>query len=518
MDKPINERLREMTQAEGPGPEAALRRLVVFQGGFTGEAAGAILESSEETVDRTLATLQQYGFVTPQAANGRRMTRYWLDADASDYLESLVDEQTRRAHYDYYLALMRVYQEQGNYAGMDAEFENVEAAFEWAMQIGDAAAAYGLYQPAGHLLMTPARFDQGMDWLQRVIAALPSDADPYLLGVVQNSLGVAYQNAPTGDRCDNLHAAIKAYQRTLNYHSPHIEPQVYAIAQHNLGTAYADLARIENRLENLWQAVQAYKEALEYRTPDTAPLSYAATQNNLALAYREMAGIQNRKDNLQLALTACQEALRHYTPAEHSLDYAAAQNNLGNTYRALASVEHYAKNLHRAIAAYNEALKYRTSEMAPLAYAATQNNLGTAYRALSDSEKQAENLHRAISAFREAMRFYDPVSVPLDYAATHNNLGMAFHALAKVEDKAGNYQRAVGAYREALEYYTPTSAPLDYAKTQANLGVTQEELGELPTAIACWKEAARYFQDMGALDQAQLMQEWILNAGGKESG
>ncbi len=514
MDRMISRRLQEMTKEEGPGPAAALRRLVVCQGGFTDEAAAAVLglEAGDSSLDDTLSTLRAWQFVTLQSAVTGHHARYAVDPIIA--AAAGVDDDARFAHYSYYEALARHYHTTGVYTGLDLELGNLEAAFEWALA-HDVAAAYWLYNTCSDFLIQRGYHERNMDWIQRTVAAADPASDAYLWGAMQNSLGVAYQNLPSGDRRENLRQAVAAYRETLKYHTREVSEQAHAVTQHNLGTAYADLAQIEDRAENLWRAVAAYQEALKYRTPEAAPLAYAATQGVLGLAYRYLAGIVDRADNLRSAIRAHQAALAFYTPEVYPLDYAATQNNLGNAYRDLAAVEDHAENLRRAVAAYQEALRYRTADHEPMAYAATQNNLGTAYRALAEEEEEgAVNLGRAIAAFENALRYYTPHHNPLDYAATRSNLGSAYRALARIEDETANLDRALAAFEDALHYCTPERAPLDYATTQANLGLAHQDRGDIAAAVACWRESERYFRRMGLLDKAEMMIEWIENAEG----
>ncbi len=229
--------------------------------------------------------------------------------------------------------------------------------------------------------------------------------------------------------------------------------------------------------------------------------------------------IGDRRENLRRAVTAYEEALRFHTPEAAPLDYAMTQNNLGTAYSDLAALEDRAGNLRQAVAAYEQALRFYTPEAAPLAYATTQNNLGNAYRDLAALEDRAGNLRQAVDAFEQALRFRTPETAPLAYATTQNNLGYAYANLAGVEDRAANLQRAVTAYEQALRFRTPEAAPLDYAMTQRNLGIAHEDLGDLPAAVACWREAERYYRQMGAVEDADLMLRWIADAeGGEDEG
>jgi tetratricopeptide (TPR) repeat protein len=517
MDRMISKRLQEMTKEEGPGPTAALRRLAVCRGGFTNEAAAAMLdlEIDDPSLEGTLATLRAWQFVTLQSAVDGHLARYAIDPIIAAAVG--VDEDAHFAHYAYYESLAQQYHTSGIYTGLDLELGNLEAAFEWALA-HDVAAAYWLYNICSDFLIRRGYYERNMEWIQRAAGAADPAADAYVWGAMQNSLGVAYQNFSLGDRRENLRRAVAAYRETLKYHTREVSAQAYAVTQHNLGTAYADLAQIEDRAENLWRAVAAYQEALRYRTPEQAPLAYASTQGVLGLAYRYLAGIEDRADNLRLAIRAHQAALAFYTPGVYPLDYAATQNNLGNAYRDLASVEDHAGNLRRAVAAYQEALRYRTADDEPMAYAATQNNLGTAYRALAEEEDAASNLRRAMAAFENALRHYTPHRNPLDYAATRSNLGSAYRALARLEDETANLDRALAAFEDALQYCTPERAPLDYATTQANLGLAHRDRGDIPAAVACWRESEQCFRRMGLLDKAEMIVEWIDEAEGGRGG
>jgi tetratricopeptide (TPR) repeat protein len=506
----ILERLQEMTAQEGPEPAAALRRLAVCQGGFTSEAAAAILGVEDAAaLEQLLVTLRDWQFLALQAGNHQRPARYLIDPLVTAAVG--VDQDAYPALYDYYEGLARNQRETGDYSGLESELPNLQAAFDWALE-QDVAAAYWLYTACSEFLLESGHPEEHIEWVRRVAAVVGDHTDRYLQGAVHNTLGVAYQNSPAGDRRENLLKAMAAYQEALRYHTPATAPLSYAVAQHNLGTAYADLARIEDRTGNLRRAIAAYQEALKYRTPEQAPLAYAATQNVLGLAYRALAGAEDRVANLRRAIEAHQNALRHYLPQTLPIEYAATQNNLGNAYRDLASVEDAGENLQRAIDVYQEALRFHTPYDAPLAYAATKNNLGTAYRALADIRDPASNLRQAVGAFEDALRYYTPQRSPSDYAAVRNNLGSAYRALAVALDEAFYLERAVEAFEDALRYYTPQRDPLNYAKTQANLGLAREDLGDKEQAIVCWREAAQYFQQMGELGLAESVAAWITRA------
>ncbi len=522
----IHRSVDQMTAENGPAAEGLLRRLLVFRRGFWPEAALAVLSmADDDALYDGLDVLQSWKFATMAVTDGR--TRYDINPLVIDALGGETDEAARRAHYDYYKALAREHHRRQDYAGLDPDSENLAAAFEWAFAAGHYKDAYWLASACADFLRNRGRFRQRMEWTERVAEKLKDAADDYLRGAVLNSLGIAYADlAQVEDRAANLRRAVAAYTGALRFCTPEAAPLneriafAYATTQNNLGIAYADLAQVEDRAANLRRAVDAFTGALRFYTPEAAPLNeriafaYAMTQNNLGTAYADLAQVEDRAANLRRAVAAFTGALRFLTPEAAPLDYAMTQNNLGIAYRNLSEVEDRAANLRRAVDAYAEALRFYTPEAAPLDYAMTQNNLGAAYRDLSEVEDRAAHLRQAVAAFTEALRFHTPEAAPLAYATTQYNLGNAYLDLAQLEDRAANLRRAVDAFIEALRFYTPEAAPLAYATTQHGLGIVQKELGDLPAAVACWQEAERYYRQMGAVDDADLMLQWIARAEG----
>ena len=263
-----------LVEARPGGPEAvaALRRLLVCRGGFSFEAARALIGAEPQP----LALLQQGGLVFVVEGG-----RYDFDPLLLPALGE--DPDAYRAHYDYYLALARKHDQAQDYAGLDVESANLEIAFERAMTAGDGDAAYWLANACSAFLGNRGRFAQRMDWLTRAAAALipapsPSgrgdEGDARTWAAAQDSLGSAYREHPFGDRRANLRRAAAAYAEALRFVTPQAAPLAYAATQHNLGLVYAALSALEDRAGNLRRAAAAYAEALRFVTPQAAPLAW----------------------------------------------------------------------------------------------------------------------------------------------------------------------------------------------------------------------------------------------------
>jgi tetratricopeptide (TPR) repeat protein len=295
----IRKTLDQMDERDGGAARALLRRLAVCTGAFDYEAAKAIGGLDDDALQAALQTLRDFRFVRFDGS------RYQIDELVK--LGAGVDETARRAHFDYYEALARRLEDDiaryDRYLLMDAERDEFEAAFNWALT-HDPENAYWLANACRAYLANRGRWNQLMDWFTRLEAALRGQGERSW-APVQNSLGIIYQEHPYGNHRDNLKRAIDAFREALRFRTPDAAPLDYAMTQDNLGIAYRDLAAVEDRTDNLKRAIDAFREALRFYTPDAAPLAYAQTQANLGVALEH-------SGDLRGAVACWREAERYY--------------------------------------------------------------------------------------------------------------------------------------------------------------------------------------------------------------
>ena len=314
---------------------ALLERMAAFSFVMPREGGGYVYH--EATRERLLDWWRKPENRSRFAALADRLARYYL---------ALADEQVPRLSGPAYLEAL---------AALDRAYPNVRAAWEGVVEVSneelvrDFAYALADYQDRRGLWVEKIR------WTQEGLAACERMGDEAGTAAMQNNLGIAYRNLPTGDRAANLRQAIACYQEALRFYTPEAAPLQYASTQNNLGAAYQSLPT-GDRAANLARAIECYQEALRFYTPEAAPLDYAMTQNNLGLAYADLP-TGDRAANLARAIECYQQALRFYTPEAAPLDYAATQNNLGVVYQNLPTGER-AANLARAIECYQQALRF----------------------------------------------------------------------------------------------------------------------------------------------------------------
>jgi predicted ATPase/DNA-binding SARP family transcriptional activator len=166
----------------GPADRALLRRLGVFQGGFTLAAAEAVAQGPPvQDVAAGIATLVEASLLGRPVGSGE--PRYWMLATVRDYaLEQLEaageGQDTSGRHVRFYAGLVE--QAEPELTGADqaswlerlqAEHANLQAALGWASQTGDsdmallmAARLWRFWQLRGH-------FADGRRRLQDLLAA-----------------------------------------------------------------------------------------------------------------------------------------------------------------------------------------------------------------------------------------------------------------------------------------------------------------------------------------------------------
>lgn len=308
-------------------------------------------------------------------------------------------------------------------------------------------------------------YEQGLHWADKAVISVPD-----LLNDLGNLHWLQSRYAVQPEQAIlNLQQSIETYQRALNQVSLRRQPDVYAMVQHNVGTAYGDLAQYTNPVEHLQSAVYCYEQALQYRSPDTHLAQYVATQNNLGTAYWKLSQHDHTNVYLRQAVAAYEEALKYSSPDENGLHYAMIQNNLSTTYWQLAQYENPIEYLQQAIAGYEQALTYRTLDY-PASHASTQNNRGAAYRQLAQyfvdvPDTQRSYLKSAIAAYTQALQAVEQhqqqANMPLsfDIGSTYNGLASAHHQLVQAapdlsaSEKSRHLNQSLQFFLQALSYW-----------------------------------------------------------------
>ena len=331
-----------------------------------------------------------------------------------------------------------------------------------------AEEIFDIYSGVDSLLFEYPRGDRSTLCLRRISILKIAEgivSSPELIADLQNSLGTAWAQLPTGDRAGNIETAIRHYNNALQFSTREAFPEHWAITHNNLGVAYSDRIKGE-RAENIERAICHFDNALKVRTREAFPTDWATTHNNQGIAYNKRIKGE-RAGNIETAIRHYNNALQVRTREAFPEFWAATHNNLGNAYGNRIKGER-AENIERAIDHYDDALAVYPREAFPTDWAMTHNNRGSAYGNRIKGER-SENIETAIGHFDDALAVYTREAFPEHWAATHNNLGEAFRNRIKGE-RSENIETAIGHYNDALAVYTREAFQTAWAMTHNNLG------------------------------------------------
>ena len=148
-------------------------------------------------------------------------------------------------------------------------------------------------------------------------------------------------------------------------------------------------------------AVDHYLAALRLVTIDTAPEVFAIANANLGLAYLSMP-MREAGDMLRIAVAvqSMRDALKVFTPDSHRDRWSSTQLNLANALVYMPST-HQAENIAEAVQLYEEVLALRDRCDDPEGRARVLANQGNALAHLGVFGKAKARLHEARAIFEE---------------------------------------------------------------------------------------------------------------------
>ena len=312
-DQPV--RLRTMRDAVAwshdllaDDEQRLFRRLAVFVGGFTLDAADAVAgrgaeepRSREEDgkaasrstldllaglTDKSLLQVEQ-----PAAGEPRLMMLETVREFALERLDaSGAEAATREAHAAHYLTLAEAAASDAGGASdggwmrrLTAERPNLRAALDWFEQTGQAGAVLRMSGALWHYWYRLGDLAEGRARLERALAAAPQEIDPALRARALRGAGVlAWQSADYEQSRERLEAALTAY-RELG------DQTGIAWALNSLGCLCATLSDVEQAEASLSEALAIFRElddavGIANLTSNLGELAAAQDQHELAVA------------------------------------------------------------------------------------------------------------------------------------------------------------------------------------------------------------------------------------------
>ena len=459
-----------------PAERVLFRRLAVFAGGFTVEAAEEVTGASAEIgvgVLTGIGSLIETSFLA-RAEDARGAPRYrMLDTIREFGLEQLAASEETDGVMGRLAAWALALSAPGNQQmfGPDplrwlerceSELDNLRAVMSWALERGDAATAQGVYSDLGWFWYIRGRLSEGRAWGERTIAL--RDAEPSFAWIKALRIAAVlawgqgdYARAQALCEESLAHPASAATKRAAN------------IAQHFLGL----IAKDEDR----------YDEAEAFQQEALAQFRAEGHLGWVGYALNALGVIAYERGQSAQAAERFVEALGQFRTVDHVYGMAVALMNLAKVARAEGDYP-------RAGGLYAESLALRLEQGEMRHIAGCLRGLASV-AAVARQYARAARLYGAAEAAREA------IGAPIPRR----------HVLS--ERAVSNVRRALGEAPFAVEWEAGRALPLPEAVGEA-LAVTSESIGAGPEG----KEqtpAARHGLTPRELEVLELVREGCSN-------
>ncbi|HEX9370902.1 MAG TPA: AAA family ATPase, partial [Roseiflexaceae bacterium] len=187
-----------------PGAQVLFRRLAVFAGGWTLEAAEAVCADAERPAEEVLDRLQ----VLVDSNLVRRLeaiadeARFGMFATVREFAEEMLDTRgeehdQRRRHATYFLALaeqaeprLRGADQRIWFDRLDAELDNMRAVLAWARSSNHVESGLRLAVALAAFWENRGYLREAREWLETLLGELAQPETPYLLGLQVGALAI----------------------------------------------------------------------------------------------------------------------------------------------------------------------------------------------------------------------------------------------------------------------------------------------------------------------------------------
>ncbi len=436
-----------------PGEQDIFRKLAVFRGGFTAQAASQIVQA--RTAE--LAALVDKSLLRRQA-DGRYDLHPLIEQFLRDKLAQVPGEEVAaRDSMSAYFARfiqeaepkLKSSQQPKILDAISQDFENILRAWQWSLENNDLdqinQSIEGLYL----FFEGRSRYQEGESLFKSSFDVLSEDA-----GVVYWRMSVRYgalsYRLGAYDRAQGLfESALHAFQSLS-------ERCEEAFAHYALG----NLAYLRGNFE---QAVQHYQRSLEVSNSEGMAYEKSQALNGLGLA------LYMQGDYPQ-AQRVFEESLEIHRELGDPWGQAIRNNNL-------ALVAHALGEYSQAKEFYAQSLQLWKRIRQDFGLASCYNNMGLVSEALGDHAE-------ARPLYADALQIFQRLGHRYGIASCLNNLGNVALALDEFEQAQSNY-------REAFEIRKELGDLRGIASVLNNLGQVSDLLGEHQTAKTYYFQALK---------------------------
>lgn len=436
----------------------AFKRLSIFRGGFTREAA-------QQVADAALRTLMR--LMNKSLLRRDRSGRYELHELLRQYAaEQLQDapaeyEALRDKHSAYYVTLLhqidgrlKGYGQKEAIAEIEMELDNVRLAWERAIQMKRLDAIAQALEPLWNFYIYRDRLQEGESVFSHAVNALRSVETP--------SVGYGLLLA--------LHGALHRRVERSTLAEQHMSEGVAMLTQLDASHELA-LANIWNSYGTSDEVIQRLRDCRAVFEAHSDRWGMTAACFNLAMSIETTGNwIEGRKyfsESLNLARTS-----------GDSLGQAAALSGLGwNSYR---------------LGKYPDSLNFFKESRQIYRQMSTPGGAASALRGMGTVSWLLKDYTAATEHFFEALDIYRRLGVRTGIAATLSGLGM-------IAWLSGNHDEGVKFAQESITLYRELDDPRQLSNVLVNLGHPLVSLGRFDEARPPFREAIAVSTQIGAI-------------------
>ncbi len=388
------------------GPEQKLfRRLSVFAGGFTIEAAEAICSDEElaprHVLDRITVLVDKSMLMAD--TGGRVETRYRLLETMREYarerlMASSEEDEARQHHLDYFVQFaeaaeprLRSAQQLEGLQRVEGEYDNLRASLQWALESRDRDAALRLVGALFWYWYLRASWGEGQKWLQDALALDDRDRSQTMPAAEGNQ---GASRVALAQRARALYGAgILRFGETT----------VRGVPQ----SLFEESLHLWRLLEDKWWIAVVLKE-LGYFSVMTGDIPTARAQFEESVA---LAQAVEDKWPLAVALTRLGTALMRVDPSEarpvleEGVAVARAvgdQSVLAYALNSLAGLRYLQGEYRAAVKLAEESVCVARAIGSRLEVGLCLNVVGMTLLAVGDPAKAAESFAEALSLGQES--------------------------------------------------------------------------------------------------------------------
>ncbi len=487
-----------------PGEKKALRRLAIFKGSFTKEAA-------EKTTDITLPlllTLIDKSFIRP-INNGRFEIHPLLKQFVTEKLEETPHENIdmRDKHGRYYAGLLAQYENNlkigGNQAEtlnkLNSEIENIRQAWKWLTEsnkydnLATCLNAFYLFYEMNN------SFQEGFEMLERSINVIEKEQlssntilcarlkTRYgLLGIhlgkyeqSENAFQESIETVQTTEHkeeialvCIGLGQLINIsgnYEETLAFFEKSLANYQQTSNIWGIGRTYSHLGYNYNLLGDFQKATHFYSESKNVCEEIQDQIGLAISLDGLgSISFRTGQYDKSRKWH-QEALTI-REALGN-------------QSFIGKSYNQLGNVAYILGDYLTALKNYKESCTIKETVGDVRGLAIGLGNIGITQTALGKYEEASINLQNSLKIYRETGNL--------------KNQGNVLCNLGDLAFKREQYGEAQQYFEESMNVLIQNGDKWPLAIVFYNLGNTTTELGDLDGAMNWYEQGIELSKEIG---------------------